>query len=186
MTRFRVAVPIALLLSMALLASAQRRRRDPLTPQESDQLREVAPEPDKKLKLYVTLAQARLVAIEQMRKDPKFAGERGKRIHDLLEDFTNIVDEMDVNLNDYEGQKLDLRKALKPVIEGDSDFQLKLRALKEAANSDAETGKESKDYEFVLSDASEAVDADLENARALLEKQNAAFEAAKQQEKKKK
>ncbi|MBV9087996.1 MAG: hypothetical protein JOY79_10960, partial [Acidobacteriaceae bacterium] len=98
MSRLRRPVPVLLLLAFVVLAAAQRRRRDPLTVPETDQLREVAPEPEKKLKLYVTFAQARLVAIEQMRKDPKFEGDRGRRIHDLLEDFTNIIDEMDTNI----------------------------------------------------------------------------------------
>lgn len=179
MSRLRRPVPVLLLLAFVVLAAAQRRRRDPLTVPETDQLREVAPEPEKKLKLYVTFAQARLVAIEQMRKDPKFEGDRGRRIHDLLEDFTNIIDEMDTNINDYAGQKLDLRKALKPVIEGDADFQLKLRTLREAGASDPALAKEAKDYEFVLTDASEAVDADLDNSRELMQKQIDAFNAAK-------
>ena len=181
----RLRATIVVVLALVVLAAAQRRRRDPLTPEESDQLREVAPEPEKKLKLYVTFAQARLVAIEQMRKDPKLAADRGQRLHDLLEDFTNIIDEMDTNISDYAAQRLDLRKALKVVIEGDTDFQLKLRTLKDASSA-LEVAKEAKDYEFVLTDATEAVDSDLDDSRAVLEKQNAAFEAAKEQAKKKK
>jgi regulator of replication initiation timing len=181
----RLCVAFAIVFVLVSVASPQRRRRDPLTPQESDQLREVAPEPEKKLKLYVTFAQARLVAIDQLRKDPKFTADRGQRIHDLLEDFTNIVDEIDTNISDYAAQRLDLRKALKLVIEGDTDFQLKLRTLKEAA-ADPEVAREAKDYEFVLTDATEAVDGMMDDSRAVLEKQNAAFEAAKEQAKKKK
>ena len=181
----RLRATIVVVLALVVLAAAQRRRRDPLTPEESDQLREVAPEPEKKLKLYVTFAQARLVAIEQMRQDPKLAADRGQRLHDLLEDFTNIIDEMDTNISDYAAQRLDLRKALKVVIEGDTDFQLKLRTLKDASSA-PEVAKEAKDYEFVLTDATEAVDSDLDDSRAVLEKQNAAFEAAKEQAKKKK
>jgi regulator of replication initiation timing len=185
-SKLRRTAPVVLLLAFAVLTTAQRRRRDPLTPHESDQLREVAPEPEKKLKLYVTFAEARMVAIEQLRKDPKLVTERGPRIHDLLEDFSNIIDEMDANINDYVAQRIDLRKALKTVIEGDTNFQLRLRTLKDAGASDPEAAKEAKDYEFVLTDASEAVDGNLDNAREVLQKQIAAFEAAKEQAKKKK
>jgi len=184
--KVRRSAPVLLILIFAVLAAGQRRRRDPLTARETDQLREVSPEPEKKLKLYVTFAQAPLVAIDTMRTDPKFAAGRGQRIHDLLEDFSNIVDEMDANISDYAAQRLDLRKALKIVIEGDSDFQLKLRTLKEATASDPETANEAKDYEFVLTDATEAVNGNLDNSREVLQKQIAAFEAAKEQAKKKK
>ena len=186
MSKLRRSAPVLLVLVFCVLGAGQRHRRDPLTGLETEQLREVSPEPEKKLKLYVTFAEARLVAVDTMLGDPKFSPDRGQRIHDLLEDFTNIVDEMDANISDYAAQKLDLRKALKIVIEGDSNLQLKLRAVKETAAADPKAAQEAKDYEFVLTDATEAVDGDLDNSREVLQKQLAAFEAAKEQAKKKK
>jgi hypothetical protein len=163
---------------LVLPAPAQRRRRDPLTPIETDQLREVAPEPDKKVKLYVDFARARMVAIEQLRKGSSPATDRGQRIHDLLEDFTSIIDELDDNLSDFAARRADERKALKGVIDADGEFQAKLRALKEWSESDASAKQEAHAYSFVLTDATEAVDGNLEDARAILEKQNAAVKAA--------
>ena len=52
---------------LLLTVVASARRRDPLTDAESDQLREVAMEPAKRLKLYIKFAEARLVAIDQLR-----------------------------------------------------------------------------------------------------------------------
>ncbi len=170
---------VFLLAALVAPAPAQRRRRDPLTPIETDQLREVAPEPEKKIKLYVDFARARLVGIEQLQKEPNLAPDCGQRIHDLLEDFTSIIDELDDNLADFAARRADERKALKGVIEADSQFQLKLRALKDWGESDA--GKqEAHAYSFVLTDAAEAVDGNLEDARAILDKQNAAVKAAQE------
>ncbi len=178
----RKLVPVSIVILLATLAvplGAQRRRRDPLTPIETDQLREVAPEPEKKLKLYVEFARARLVGIEQLQKDPKLAPDRGQRIHDLLEDFTSIIDELDNNLSDFAARRADERKALKGVIDADSEFQLQLRALKDWTESDA-AKRDAHAYSFVLTDATEAVDGNLEDARAVLEKQNAAVKAAQE------
>src|SRR6185312_11491738 len=89
----------ATVIALLTAALAGKVRRDPLTDPETDQLREVAQEPAKRLKLYITFARARLTAIEQLRADPKLASDRGRQIHDLLEDFTNIVDEIDDNID---------------------------------------------------------------------------------------
>src|SRR5260370_11945934 len=124
-----------LVIGFVAVMRAEPGRRDPLTDAETEQLREVAMEAEPRLKLYIKFARARMVAIEQIRSDPKFAEERGKRIHDLLEDLGNIVDEMDNNVATYDRQKADLRKPLKEIIEADSEFQGKLRALKEAPAS---------------------------------------------------
>ena len=61
----------------ALFASFARaqHKRDPLTEPEVDQLRETAQEPDKRLKLMVKFARARMLAIDQLRSDPKVADE---------------------------------------------------------------------------------------------------------------
>lgn len=150
---------IVLLLAMV----AAGKRRDPLTEAETDQLRDVAMEPGKRLKLYIQFADVRLVAIDQLRSDPKMAEGRGKKIHDLLEDFTAILDEINDNLDVYEGRPLtkddrkEFHKGLKEVIEASEKFDLKLRTLKSATETDPEMKKESADFQFVLQDAIDAL-----------------------------
>ena len=155
----------------ALCVPAAAGRRDPLNDSEIDQMREVAQEGDKRLHLLVTFAKSRLLAIDQMRGDPKFAEGRGGRVHDLLEDFTSIVNELDRNIDQYAGQKQDIRKPLKEVIEANADFQLKLRGLKEAATVPA-NADEAKEWKYILEDATDAVNANGDNARQTLEEQN--------------
>lgn len=173
---------VFLAVCIANLASAQLHRHDPLTSAESDALREVSMEPDKKLPLYLQYAQARLAALEQLRSDPRFAVGRGGKVHDLLVDFKIIMDEMDRNLDSFADQKLDFRKAVKEIIQADRQFQVKLRTLKEASK-EAPAVAETREYEFALLDAADAVDGDLDNARELLDQQEKAAAEAKAKKK---
>jgi hypothetical protein len=153
------------------LAPAQRQR-DSLNDPEIDQLRDTALDPDLRLKLYVTFARNRLVTLEQARADPKTT-DRGSATHDGLQDFLDVYDELNDNIDNYVGRKSDLRKVLKIVIDGDTEFQAKLRALRDDANA----GKDEKDqYQFLLSNALETLDSSVQDHRLLLAEQE---EAAK-------
>jgi len=144
-------------------------RRDPLTEAEVAQLRDTTQEPIKRIKLLVAFAKARMLAIDQVRGDSKMAAERGKQLHDLLEDFNYIAEELDSNVDMYARQHSDLRKPLKEVVEAYTEWQLKLRGLKEA---DQSKSAESKQYDFPLETAIETVNAGLDSSRDLLDKQN--------------
>ena len=161
---------MVLAVGCALSVPVMADRRDPLNDTEIDQMREVAQQGDKRLHLLVTFAKSRMLAIYQMRGDPKFIEGRGPRVHDMLEDFAAIVSELDRNIDQYAGQKQDVRKPLKEIIEANADFQLKLRGLKEAAAL-PENADEAKDWKYVLEDAFDAVNADGDNARQTLEEQ---------------
>jgi len=171
MTGVRISLA-ALALFLLLSTALAQRQRDPLTAPEIDQLRDTAVEPDLRLKLYVTFARARLVALEQARSDPKTT-DRGQVTHDHLQDFLDVYDELNDNIDTYVGRKADLRKVLKTVIEGDTEFQAKLRALRDDASArKEETGQ----YEFLLSNALDALDSSVQDHRELLTQQE---EAAK-------
>jgi hypothetical protein len=154
---------IGLLLLLAGPVSAQRRR-DPLNPLEIDQLRDAMLDPDDRLKLYVKFSRDRMIKLEQMRADPKTT-DRGLQTHDLLDDFLTIYEELNQNIDMYVGRKNDIRKPLKHVIEADTEFQSKLRALKDAAIADP---KEAKQYEFLLADALDTVDTSADDHRKTL------------------
>lgn len=162
----RLAAGFMFLMTLALPAHAQRRN-DPLTQPEIDQLRDSAVEPEQRMKLYVQFARARLVSLEQMRSDPKTT-DRADKTHQLLEDFLAVYDELNDNLDNFEARKSDLRKALKAVVEGDTEFQAKLRALKDDARASKE---EAAEYRFILSNAIESVDSNTEDHRKLLAEQ---------------
>jgi hypothetical protein len=138
-----------------------QRRHDPLNPLEVDQLRDAMLDPDQRLRLYVKFSRDRMVKLEQMRSDPKTT-ERARQTHDMLEDFLAVYDELNDNIDMYVGRKDDIRKPLKVIIEADTEFQAKLRALKNSANANAD---EAKQYEFLLTDALDTVDSSADDHR---------------------
>ena len=164
--RGRTALGLALLLAFPVWVPRgsplwAQRRRDPLNPLEIDQLRDAMLYPDERLKLYVKFSRDRMTKLEQMRSDPKTT-ERARQTHDMLEDFLAVYDELNDNIEMYVGRKDDIRRPLKVVIEADIEFQAKLRALKDAANTNA---AEAKQYEFLLTDALDTVDSSADDHR---------------------
>jgi hypothetical protein len=156
--RFRTAFSLGLLLALPLCA---QRHRDPLNQPEIDQLRDAMLDPDTRLKLYVKFTRDRMTTLEQMRTNPKTT-DRPHQTHDMLEDFLAVYDELNDNIDMYVGRKDDIRKPLKLVIEADTEFQSKLRALKDSANAEA---AEAKQYEFVLTNAIDTVDSGADEHR---------------------
>jgi hypothetical protein len=159
---------LALTLGVALLTFAPlraERHHDPLTQLEIDQLRDAMLDPDTRLKLYVKFTRQRITDLEQMRNDPKVK-DRAKQTHDMLEDFLAVYDELNDNVDMYVGRKDDIRKPLKQIIEADTEFQAKLRAIKDAPVS---SPADAKDYDFVLSNAIETVDASADDHRKTVE-----------------
>ncbi len=141
-----------------------QKRRDPLNPLEIDQLRDAMLVPDERLKLFVKFSRDRMTKLEQMRSDPKTT-ERGRQTHDMLEDFLAVYDELNDNVDMYVDRKDDIRKPLKMIIETDTEFQSKLRALRNSANTNT---AELSQYEFLLTDALDTVDSSAQDHRKTL------------------
>ena len=172
---FRTCICLGPLLLISVAASAQRHR-EPFTQPEIDQIRDASWEPQQRLSLYVNFARARLVALEQMRGDPK-TKDRPQQTHDKLDDFLLIYDELNDNIDTYVDRKDDIRKPLKLIIGADTEFQAKLRALKDAADVSKD---EATQYEFILTNALDTLDTSVEDQRKLLAEQ---VEAAKHRKK---
>lgn len=156
-----ILVPLIVPVSPPLCA---QQRRDPLNPLEINQLRDAMLDPDERLNLFVKFSRDRITKLEQMRADPK-ATDRGQQTHDLLEDFLAVYDELNDNIDMYFGRKNDIRKPLRLVIEADTEFQAKLRALKNTPNGNA---AEMSQYEFILTNALETVDSSADDHRKTL------------------
>ncbi len=169
---------VLVLLAVFCAMAAGQRRNDPLNPEEIDQLRDTAVEPEKRMKLFVAFARARLVALEQIRSDPKTTN-RAQQTHQLLDEFVTIYDELNDNLENFEERKADLRKAMKVVIEGDTEFQAKLRALKDDPRASKE---ETAQYQFILSNAIESVDSSAEDHRKMAAEQEELWKHRKKEQ----
>ena len=160
-----------MLLVLLVSTFASAKKHDPLTEAEADKLRETALEPDKRIKLLIEFTEARLTAIDQVRVDTKLGDERGPKIHDLLEDFTSLLDEMNDNLDQYETRRMDkdseklYHKALKELIAADERFDRRLKAIQSATETDPTMQKLLPDFRFVLQDAQEALKSSDEAAR---------------------
>src|SRR5215467_3478039 len=149
----RTVLVISALILAFLPAAAEQHHRDPLNDLEIDKLRDAAQEPEARLKLYIEFARVRLAKLEQVRVDDK-ATDRDQLTRDALQDFLDVYDELNTNVDTFADRGDDLRKALKPVIEADTEFGSKLRAFKSSLGG-AEAGT---DYAFLLGSALEAVD----------------------------
>lgn len=158
--RWRMALGLLLALPLLSPLSAQRRR-DPLNPLEIDQLRDAMLDPDARLKLYVKFSRDRMTKLEQMRSELKTT-DRARQTHDMLEDFLAVYDELNDNIEMYVGRKDDIRRPLKVIIEADTEFQSKLRAIKNSPNANA---AEVSQYEFLLTDALDTVDSSADDHR---------------------
>jgi ABC-type transporter Mla subunit MlaD len=171
----------ALLLGVATGLCAQRPQRDPLNPAEVDKIRDSAMEPEIRLKLYIEFARVRLDKLQQARSDPKLsAQEKEEQTRSALQDFTDVYDELEENVDTFADRGNDLRKALKPVIEADTEFGAKLRAFKSTlASSPDDAGK----FEFLVNSALEAVDSGAKDHRDLLAEQEQTFKNKKEKHK---
>ena len=167
MNRKKTFLWVALAVAMIGSAAFAQKRRDPLTQPEIDKIRDASWEPRERLTLYIEFARTRLVKMEQIRSDPK-TKDRAQQTHDLLDDFQLLYDELNDNIDTYVDRKDDIRKPLKTIIEADTEFQSKLRALKDAADVPR---AEANAYEFVLTNILETVDTSAEDHRKLLEEQ---------------
>jgi hypothetical protein len=154
-----------LLLLLPAPASAQRQH-DPLNDLEISQLRDTAQDPDTRLRLYVKFAQSRLDALDATRSDP-IVTDKAQATHDRLQEFVDVYDELNDNIEAFASQRQDIRRVLKTIIESDTGFQAKLRALKDSSAD----SKELKQYEFVLSDAIDDLDSGAKDHVQLLSAQ---------------
>lgn len=162
-----VVLSVVILVSLAVTAGAQVRNRDPLTEQEVDQMRETADFPNKRLELMIAFARARMKSIEDLRAATKIPPDRPAKIHDLLQDYIALLDEIDDNIDMYGSHKADMRKGLKLLIEADSEWQLQLRQLKEQSPPE-----ELQQYSFVLANAKDTVNDSAKSTRETLEEQD--------------
>jgi hypothetical protein len=158
---------VVLLVSLSSLGGAQVKNRDPLTDQEVNQMRETADFPNKRLELMIGFARTRMKSIEELRAATKIPPDRPAKIHDLLQDFLALLDEIDDNIDMYGAHKTDMRKGLKLLIEADSEWQLQIRQLK-----DQSPPEELQQYSFVVASAKEAVSDSAQSTRETLEEQN--------------
>ena len=168
---------LAVICALLFVAPVTAQQRDALTDVESDQLREVAQEPLKRFKLLIKFATERIDTVDRIKDEPK-TPDRGKKMHNALEDFRQIIDELDDNIDDYSEKQADLRKPLTDVVAAETSFEARMKAIKEWSEDPKHT-VDYNSYSFALQDALESVSLSLGDAKKTLEEQNIAYANAK-------
>ncbi len=108
--------PLALVLLTLTLPIHAQRGDSSLSEGEIEQLRDAAYFPNDRILVFIKLLDARNKAIQDLFAHPRKPG-REQDTHDLLEQFTDIADELNDNLDDYGPNHRDIRKALPKLID---------------------------------------------------------------------
>jgi methyl-accepting chemotaxis protein len=117
-----------LCLLLAVPLCAQKNKRDPLTPAETDQIAEAGVSPVDRLDLYVKFTNEHADTIQGLIKRARSAA-RAHRLDDELQDFAALMDELSSNLDVYADRKADIRKSMKPMNESIQRWQSILNSL---------------------------------------------------------
>ena len=129
------------------------QKRDFLTPFEADQLRQVQ-DPNDRLQLYSKWALQRLVEIEKVAADPKPG--RATFVHDLLEDYTHIIEAADMVADDALRRKVTIDVGVGAYTSTEKDLLTRLEKLRDAKPKDLAR------FEFVLREAIETTEDSLD------------------------
>jgi hypothetical protein len=146
---------ICLLVAAAPLCAADR---DFLTSDEADQIRE-AQDPNVRITLYLHFAKQRLDQVKQLLNKDKPG--RSALIHDLLEDYSNIIDAIDTVTDDALTRKANLETGMAKVRAGEKPMLADLEKIQESTPKDLER------YEFVLKAAIDSTNQSMESGKDL-------------------
>ena len=105
-----------IVLVLCPLLHAQSSNENALSNAEVEQLRDAAYVPRDRVLVFVKFLDDRSNAIRDIFAKPRRPG-REQDIHDLLEQFTSIADELEDNLDDYSTRHSDIRKSLPKLLE---------------------------------------------------------------------
>jgi len=142
-----------LLIILCTLPLAGQVGRDFLTSDEADQVRLIQ-EPNERLKLYLVFARQRVEQVDQLVAKEK-AG-RSVLIHDLLEDYTKIINAIDTVADDALRRKVAINLGMTATIETEKAMLARLQKIQNSNPSDIAR------YDYVLKDAIDTTAASLE------------------------
>lgn len=161
--------------ALSALGHAQTHTRDFLTADEADQVRE-AQEPNLRFKLYIHFARQRIDMLQQLIKKEKPG--RSALIHDLLEDYTHIIEAVDTVADDALRRKVAIAEGMTAVAAAEKEMNTALQAILDAQPKDLAR------YDFVLKNAIETTSDSAELSKGDLGQRATEVASKEEQEKK--
>ncbi|MCS7023773.1 MAG: hypothetical protein NZV14_03145 [Bryobacteraceae bacterium] len=164
--------PFLLLLLWLLPLSAQK---DFLTADEADQVR-LTQEPNLRLELYVKFAKQRLALLEQLVSREKPG--RSAMIHEVLDEYTKIIETIDIVSDDALRRRIDITEGTKLVAKAEEEMKARLEKIQ------AMDLKDRSRYESALANALQTTADSLELAQMELKERSAEIATKDAREKK--
>jgi hypothetical protein len=114
--RIRAITGVCLLLALVpgFAPAFAQSRKDPLTDQQIEEVREAGDQPVVRIKLFIGYIDERAKGIHTINADP-IAQNKPSRLHNLFDEFTRLCDDLQDNMDAFHDQHADLRKVLKEV-----------------------------------------------------------------------
>lgn len=156
------------MLTLVLLAGLLAQQKDFLTNDEIDQIR-LAQDPNIRLRTYLHFAKQRVDLIDQALKKEK-AGRSGL-VHGYLEEYTKIIEAIDVVTDDALKRKVPLDEGIKAVVDEEKQLLAALKKIEESKPRDVAR------YEFALTQAIETTEDSLDLAQEDLQTRAASVAA---------
>ncbi len=160
---------VLLFLNLAPLFA--QSKKDPLTEQQIEEVREAGDQPAVRIKLFVGYLEDRTKGIHSLNIDRE-AQNKNVKIHNLFEEFTRLSDELQDNMDAFDEQHADLRKVLKEIVEKSGQWTTVLNEPPPSAQ-----------YDFVRKTALDANQTLQQTATQMLADETAYFIAQKKAEK---
>jgi hypothetical protein len=100
---------------LAVTSLFAQSKKDPLTEQQIEDVREAGDQPLVRIKLFVGYVEERAKEIHSLNTDAA-AQNKTVRMHNLFDEFTRLSDDLEDNMDNFNDEHADLRKVLKEIV----------------------------------------------------------------------